>query len=92
MMLFTFAKKDGNVVRVGADCSVPAELDAVLKNYSADGYEPADAAEYDAQVIGGAVASSENTEVGAGEVDSATATATATAPVVPPAQLSGTTA
>lgn len=55
MMLYTFVKDvSGNVQRVGAECSVPQELGEVLKVYSADGCQMAEAAEYDMQVIKGA--------------------------------------
>lgn len=59
MMLYTFVKKDGNVVRIGAECSVPEELQKVNMPYSENGFEPADAAEYDEQVLKGAVKTGE---------------------------------
>lgn len=53
MMLYTYVKDaGGNVQRVGAECSVPEELGAVLKSYSEDGCQMADASEHDQQVIG----------------------------------------
>lgn len=54
MMLFTFIKKDQNVIRIGAEASVPEELQVVAKPYSEAGYEPATAEEYDQQLIKGA--------------------------------------
>lgn len=57
MMIYMFAKKDNNVIRIGADCDVPEPLQSVTMNYSQTGYEAASAEEYDAQVIGAAARS-----------------------------------
>lgn len=54
MMIYTFCSKDGNVIRIGADCDVPSQLSEVMLPYSEAGYVLAEAAEYDAQVISGA--------------------------------------
>jgi hypothetical protein len=52
MMLYTFCKKDNNVIIVGAESSVPPELDAAVLTYSQAGWVPAEEAEYFAQEIG----------------------------------------
>lgn len=55
MMLFSFVKDaKGNVIRLGAECDVPVELQNLHEKYSTQGYTLATAEEYDAQVIGGA--------------------------------------
>lgn len=65
--------KDGNMIAIGADCSIPPELDAKLLTYSQDGYSLVDngseqsLALRDQQVINGAVESSKNVQTGAGD-------------------------
>lgn len=50
MMLYAFIKKDGDVKRVGAECSVPEELQAEFKPFSEAGWVSAEAGEWDMQV------------------------------------------
>lgn len=52
-MLYTFIKKDGDVKRVGGESSVSEELQKVFMPWSEAGWEPADAEEFDKQVIEG---------------------------------------
>lgn len=52
MMLFTFAKKDGNVIRIGAECDVPQPLQEVMMPYSDSGFDLASAEEWDKQMLG----------------------------------------
>lgn len=52
MMLYTFIKKDGDVKRIGGECSVPEELQEVCMPWSEAGWVPAEAEEHDAQTIG----------------------------------------
>lgn len=55
MMLYTFVKDpSGLVLRVGAECSVPEELQAVMLPYSEKGCQMGEAAEFDAQLLKGA--------------------------------------
>lgn len=51
MMLYTFVKdSNGNVERIGVECSAPAELQEKLKPYSEKGFVPALDTEYDTQM------------------------------------------
>lgn len=71
MELYLFAKKNGNCQLFGADCAVlPQEIIDKQTELTTAGYELSDPAEYEAQVIQGATASSENSAIGAGEVES----------------------
>lgn len=56
-MLYRFVKKDGNVVRIGAEDA--EALESKLQGYLDNGYEHARAEEHDAQVIGGAAKTGE---------------------------------
>lgn len=62
MMLYAFIKDEasGNVMRVGADCDIPAQLQEKFGMYAS--YVPAEAAEWDQQVIGGAAKSASDDE------------------------------
>ena len=63
-MLYTFVKKDGNVERIGDvdEASVNAKVD----EYVANGFERAEAEDWDAQVITGAANSGEDDDAAAG--------------------------
>ena len=55
-MLYAFIKKNGNVLRVAAECSVPEEMQKEFMPFSQDGFEAADAGEWDQQLFSGAKA------------------------------------
>lgn len=50
-MLYTYVGKEGNFERIGAECDVPAALDAVLKIWSDQGFVLATAGDHDNQII-----------------------------------------
>jgi hypothetical protein len=74
-MLYRFVKKDGNVVRIGAEDA--EALETKLQGYLDNGYEHARAEEHDAQVIGGAAKTGEEAQEEEASEEAGSETATA---------------
>ncbi len=51
MMIYLYIKKDEDVKRIGAECEVPEALSKVMLTYSEAGFQMAEPAEYDSQMI-----------------------------------------